>query len=634
MPLSKFHPVISDWFRSRFEHPAEPQLQGWPHIAAGMHTLIAAPTGSGKTLTAFLACIDRLLKRSIENSPPQNGSESNEMTQIVYVSPLRALSNDMHRNLEVPLAEITELAESRGLKLQPIHVGLRTGDTTPSQRAKLVKKPPHILVTTPESLYLMLTAPKARLTLRNVETVIIDEIHALVRDKRGSHLSLTLERLEALTEKPLQRIGLSATQKPIERMAEFLTGERHNSTKSESPSCRIVDIGHERELDLQIEVPPSELGAVCTHEQWAEVYQRLIALIEEHRSTLIFVNTRRMAERVTHQLTEQLGEVAVGSHHGSLSAQIRLKTERQLKSGELKAVVATASLELGIDVGYIDLVIQIGSPRSIATFLQRIGRSGHSLGLVPKGRLFALTRDELLESMAIMRAVRSGRLDSIPIPEAPLDVLAQQIVAEVSTGEWGTDELFCLFRQAYPYRELSRKQFDRTVEFLSEGITRSTGRSRVYLHHDRVGKRLRTRKGSRIAAACNAGAIPEIGLFRVVVEPEHTVVGTVDEDFALESLAGDVFLLGNTSWRIKHVRGGEVTVTDAQGAPPTIPFWRGEAPGRTIELSEEVSKLREELDGRIGEAGNSELGVRNEEPSQTVQQSAIRNPQWTPSFNG
>ncbi|MCH7988346.1 MAG: DEAD/DEAH box helicase, partial [Planctomycetes bacterium] len=611
MPLSRFHPVISEWFRSRFERPTEPQLQGWPHIAAGAHTLIAAPTGSGKTLAAFLACIDRLLKRSLENSSSQNGSQPNETTQIVYVSPLRALSNDMHRNLEVPLAEIIELAESKGLKLQPIHVGLRTGDTTPYQRAKLVKNPPHILVTTPESLYLMLTAPKARLTLRNVETVIIDEIHALVRDKRGSHLSLTLERLEALTEKRLQRIGLSATQKPIERMAGFLignrsgnnqlenetaAGERLDSIKSAMSSCRIVDIGHERELDLQIEVPPSELGAVCTHEQWAEVYQRLIELIEEHRSTLIFVNTRRMAERVTHQLTEQLGEEAVGSHHGSLSAHIRLKTERQLKSGELKAVVATASLELGIDVGYIDLVIQIGSPRSIATFLQRIGRSGHSLGLVPKGRLFALTRDELLESMAIMRAVRSGRLDTIPIPEAPLDVLAQQIVAEVSTREWGTDELFCLFRQAYPYRELSRKQFDRTVEFLSEGISRSTGRSRVYLHHDRVGKRLRTRKGSRIAAACNAGAIPDIGLFRVVVEPEHTVVGTVDEDFALESLAGDVFLLGNTSWRIKHVRGGEVTVTDAQGAPPTIPFWRGEAPGRTIELSEEVSKLREALD--------------------------------------
>jgi len=653
MPLSGFHPIISAWFKSRFDQPTEPQQQGWPSIAAGDHTLISAPTGSGKTLAAFLSCIDRLLKQPECDEPDQDDDPQRSPTRIVYVSPLRALSNDMHRNLEVPLKEMCEQAEAAGIPIPNIRVGLRTGDTTPSQRAALVRKPPHILVTTPESLYLMLTAPKARLTLRHVETVIVDEIHALVRDKRGSHLSLTLERLQALTEKPLQRIGLSATQKPIERMAEFLVGIRPNSAdtiqnsecgtrsaeqkknslrsefpapRSEFSNCHIVDVGHSRELDLQIEVSQSELGAVCTHEQWAEVYERLIELIEDHRSTLIFVNTRRMAERLTHQLTERLDEESVGSHHGSLSAAIRLKTERQLKSGELKAVVATASLELGIDVGYIDLVIQIGSPRSIATFLQRIGRSGHSLGLVPKGRLFALTRDELLESMALIRAVRSGRLDTIPIPQAPLDVLAQQIVAEVSTQEWGSDALFDLFRRAYPYRHLKREQFDRTVEFLSEGISRSTGRSRVYLHHDRVGRRLRPRKGSRIAAACNAGAIPEIGLFRVVAEPEHTVVGTVDEDFAIESLAGDVFLLGNTSWRIQHVRGGDVTVTDAQGAPPTIPFWRGEAPGRTMELSEAVSRLREELDLRIAEAGNSERGTRNDDSSLSAPHSALRAP--------
>ena len=338
------------------------------------------------------------------------------------------------------------------------------------------------------------------------------------------------------------------------------------------------------------------------HEQWDEINARIVELINEHRSMLIFVNTRRMAERVTHQLTELLGEDAVGSHHESLSTEIRLETERRLKMGELKAVVATASLELGLDVGYIDLVIQIGSPRSIATFLQRIGRFGHSLGLVPKGRLFALTRDELLECMALIRAVHAGRLDVVPIPEAPLDVLAQQIVAEVSAEEWGTDDLFDLCRRANPYRNLSRDQFDRTVEFLSEGMTRSSGRGRVYLHHDRVGRRLRPRKGARIVAVTNGGAIPEIASYRVVADPDGTVVGSLDEDFSIESQAGDVFLLGNTSWRILNIRGGDVNVVDAQGAPPSIPFWHGEAPGRTLELSEEISRLRDDLEALAGDA--------------------------------
>ena len=609
MSFFGFHPIIEKWFHSRFDAPTEPQQFGWPSIAAKQHTLIAAPTGSGKTLTAFLSVIDRLLQQSL-------AGRLEEETRVVYVSPLRALSNDMHRNLETPLQEIFELLESEGIdgdsrtQVTRLRVGLRTGDTSSSRRAALVRRPPHILVTTPESLYLMLTAEKGRKTMKSVDTIIVDEIHALVRDKRGSHLALTMERLEAVSEQPVQRIGLSATQKPIERMAEFLVGNRAAQTSSVvnnsmhvEPACEIIDVGHSRQLDLAIEVPPSELGAVCMHEQWAEVNQRIVELINEHRSTLIFVNTRRLAERVTHNLSQLLGEEAVGSHHGSLSSDIRLKTERQLKSGELKAVVATASLELGLDIGYIDLVIQIGSPRSIATFLQRIGRSGHSLGLVPKGRLFALTRDETIECMALIRAVKAGRLDVTPIPEAPLDVLAQQIVAEVAAREWLTDELFELFRQAYPYRNLTREAFDSVVEFLSEGITRSSGRSRVYLHHDRVGRRLRARLGARIPATTNGGAIPEVGSFRVVAAPEQTVVGTLDEDFAIESHAGSIFLLGNTSWRIQHVRGGDVTVTDAGGAPPTIPFWRGEAPGRTIELSEEVSRLREELEYRISELG-------------------------------
>jgi ATP-dependent Lhr-like helicase len=597
-----FHPLVDRWFRSRFEAPTEPQRLGWPHIAAGEHTLIAAPTGSGKTLTAFLAVIDRLLKDAI-------AGRLEDGMRIVYVSPLRALSNDMHRNLTEPLAELNALAaaEFPDAPIAVIRAGLRTGDTTSSQRAALVRKPPHILVTTPESLFLLLTAEKGREALKTTDTIIIDEIHALIRDKRGSHLALSVERLEALCERRLQRIGLSATQKPIERVGRFLVGgkadwqglnaEEEGTQHSAFPT--IVDVGHSRELDLAIEVPPSDLSAVCSTEQWGEVNARIVELINSHRSTLIFVNTRRMAERVTHQLTELLGEDQVGSHHGSLSTDIRLRTEQRLKDGQLKAVVATASLELGLDVGYIDLVIQIGSPRAIATFLQRIGRSGHSLGKTPKGRLFALTRDELIECMALVRAIRAGRLDVVPIPENGIDVLGQQIVGEVACREWATDDLFALFRRAWPYRNLSREDFDETLRFLSEGLSERSDRSRVYLHHDRVQKRVRARPGARIAATSNAGAIPEVAEFRVLAQPDNVVVGTLDEDFAVESHVGQIVLLGNTSWRMEGVRGTDVIVSDAGGAPPTIPFWRGEAPGRTVELSEEVGRLREEVEAAI-----------------------------------
>ncbi len=672
--LELFHPVIHDWFRSRFAGPTEPQQLGWPPIVEGRNILIAAPTGSGKTLTAFLAAIDRLFQLS-------ERGELTDQIRVVYVSPLRALSNDMHRNLEQPLAEILALAGEMGLDVPPIRVGLRTGDTPSHKRAAMVKRPPHILVTTPESLYLMLTSPKSRETLRSVETVIVDEIHALVRDKRGSHLAITLERLASLCQTRPQRIGLSATQRPMDQIATFLVGVPENavdldrtnrcdpdvssarsgagrhpdcdsddvlevqkekivplvgraliqpmrtseksSTKrvAKRPSRRlpfddaprfdrpfravddqtpvILDIGHQRQLDLAIEVPSSDLGAVCMHEQWAEVNERIVQLVNSHRATLIFVNTRRLAERLTHQLSELLGEEAISSHHGSLAYKHRHDTEQRLKSGQLKAVVATASLEMGIDVGYIDLVVQIGSPRNISTFLQRIGRSGHALGLIPKGRLFALTRDELFECMAVMRAIQAGRLDKVPIPVAPLDVLAQQIVAEVATQDCGTDELFTMIRRAAPYRNLSRYEFDRVVRILSEGMTPGGERSRVFLHHDQVGRRLHARPGARMAAIANAGAIPEVFSIRVVTEDDQTVVGSVDEDFGTESQGGDIFLLGNTSWRIRYLRGGDLVVTDAGGAPPTIPFWNGEAPGRSYELSEEVSRLREDLEQRL-----------------------------------
>lgn len=588
MPLTHFHPLTQRWFSDRFSAPTEPQRLGWPAIAEGRDTLIAAPTGSGKTLAAFLTSIDRLLRAAIAGNLA-------ERTYVVYVSPLRALSNDIQRNLKTPLAELMGMAEASLLGCPEIRALVRTGDTPAQERQRMLKQPPHILVTTPESLYLLLTARRSREILRHVDTVIVDEIHALARDKRGSHLALSLERLEALVGSRPQRIGLSATQKPLDQIARFLTGVHAGATEP-----TIIDSGHVRTLDLGVEVPPLDLQAVCTHEHWGQVYDKLVQLIGEHRSTLVFVNTRRLAERITHQLTERLGPEAVASHHGSLAHKSRQRTEQRLKDGSLKAVVATASLELGIDIGHIDLVCQIGTPRSIATFLQRVGRAGHSLNVVPKGRLFALSREDLMECLALVRAVYAGRLDRIQIPEAPLDILAQQIVASVACEDWDEDKLFDVCRQAAPYRDLPREAYESVLQILSEGVASSHGRRGAYIHRDRVNRRLHARKSARLTAITCGGAIPEIADFRVVMDDENrTFVGTLDEDFAIESQAGDIFLLGNTSWRIKHVRGGEVTVSDAHGAPPTIPFWRGEALGRTAELSAEVGQLREDIANRL-----------------------------------
>jgi len=598
-----FHPVVANWFRRKFGEPTEPQRLGWPEITAGRNTLIAAPTGSGKTLAAFLACLDKLVTQALAGELP-------DTTQVVYVSPLKALSNDIQRNLQAPLAEIQAAAEAAGLPTLPIRAMVRTGDTPASVRASMAKTPPHILVTTPESLYIMLTSPKARETLRDVHTVIVDEIHALARDKRGSHLTLTLERLAALCHVPPVRIGLSATQRPMDQIAKFLVG---HGTRDESASgtgehatqltlfdaqCSIIDVGHIRDLDLALEVPPSELSAVCSTEQWGEIYQRLIELINSHRSTLVFVNTRRMAERVAHSLTEMLGEDAVASHHGSLSREIRLSAEERLKNGQLKAIVATASLEMGIDVGYIDLVCQIGSPRAIATFLQRVGRSGHSLGATPKGRLFPLTRDELLECLSLQKAVKAGHLDQIEIPEGPLDILAQQIVAATACDEWDENDLYELCRRAWPFRNLTRAVFDEILSMLHAGVAPQTRRG-AYLQRDQINGRVAARRHARIAAVTSGGAIPEVADFRVVTEEDRTFIGQVNEDFALESMIGDVFILGTSSWRILRVRDGEVVVADAQGAPASIPFWLGEAPGRTIELCDEISTVRREVAARI-----------------------------------
>ena len=594
--LEAFHPAVKRWFASRFETVTPPQAKGWPAIREGRDTLIAAPTGSGKTLSAFLNTIDALVRQGVDAPLP-------DQTQVLYVSPLKALSNDIRKNLSEPLAGIREALEAMGVEPPEIRVLVRTGDTKASERAAMVKRPPHILVTTPESLYILLTSAGGRKMLETVRTVIVDEIHAVARDRRGAHLALSLERLDALVtanapSRPV-RIGLSATQRPIEEMARFLIGAGH-TTPDGAPDCAIVDEGHARTLDLGLELPSEPMSAVMSNETWEEVYDRLAALVRENRTTLIFTNTRRLAERLSMHLTKRLGEGLVTSHHGSLSREQRLDAEERLKAGSLRALVATASLELGIDIGDIDLVCQIGSTRAIATLLQRVGRSGHTLGGTPKGRLFPTTRDDLMECIALLLAARRGKLDRLTVPEKPLDVLAQQIVAAAAIEEWDETDVFDLARRAYPYRGLTREEFDDVVKMLAEGFSTRLGRGGGRIHYDGVNRRIRARKGSRLAAVTSGGAIPENADYSVLLQPQGVMVGTVNEDFAIESMPGDIFQLGISAWRILKVSQGKVLVEDAHGLPPTIPFWLGEAPARTAELSEEVSALRAEIDLRLG----------------------------------
>jgi ATP-dependent helicase Lhr and Lhr-like helicase len=644
--LAWAHPLVAEWFVRKFGSPTEPQIEGWPYILSGRPTLISAPTGSGKTLAAFLACIDRLVRKALSG-------DLRDRTEVLYISPLKALGNDIQRNLEGPLGEIQAMAGARGVLMPTIRTAVRTGDTLMVERQRMLRTPPHILVTTPESLYILLTSDRGRGLLRAIDTVIVDEIHAVADDKRGSHLALSLERLDHLVEqvgmpKPI-RIGLSATQKPIETVAEFLyPGQPHDVVVSDDQapgivhevsgrrqkhrSVAIVDVGHRRKMDLAIEIPSTELGPIATNEMWGEIYDRLVALANAHRSTLIFVNTRRLAERVAFHLGERIGEENVAAHHGSLSRKIRLNAERKLKNGEIRLLVATASLELGIDIGFVDLVCQIGSTRSIAVALQRVGRAGHWRGAIPKGRIFATTRDELMECAALVRAIKHGDLDRLMIPEAPLDILAQQIVAACAADEWDERTLFDLVRRAYPYRTLPRDDFDKILTMLSEGIAARRGRYGAYLYHDQVNQRLRARRGARLAAITSGGAIPETALFSVVSMPEAVIVGTVDEDFATESNAGDIFLLGNTSWRITRVEGrsGRLLVEDAHGAPPSVPFWRGEAPARTSELSAAVADLRQLLSDRLLNTRpvRTEIGRSQEDGSE--ERKTIRGLQFSP----
>ncbi len=604
MNLEIFHPAVARWFGKTFPEPTPPQRDAWPAIKQGRNTLIAAPTGSGKTLAAFLAAIDDLVRLGVEG-------KLDDTTHVVYVSPLKALSNDIQRNLQFPLAGIQDELRALGLPEVNIRTMVRTGDTPAAERTAMIKRPPHIVVTTPESLYILLTSEGGRRMLQMARTLIVDEIHAVVGDKRGSHLALSIARLEKLIgqheadnsnpetrNSKLVRVGLSATQRPIEEVARFLVGTA-NINQDGTPDCAIVDSGHTRQLELAIELPDSPLQAVMSGEVWDEVYDRLAQLIRQHKTTLIFVNTRRLAERVARHLGERIGDENIAAHHGSLAREQRLAAEQRLKAGELSALVATASLELGIDIGDVNLVCQLGSTRSIASFLQRVGRSNHTVAGFPKGRIFPLSRDELVECAAIIDSVRRGELDRLALPEQPLDILAQQIVAASAPEEWGEDELFAMVRGAYPYRKLEREKFDSVIRMLAEGFSTKRGRRSAYLHHDAVNKRIRGRRGARLAAITSGGAIPDTADYAVVLEPSELVIGSVNEDFAIESLQGDIFQLGNASWEVLRVEQGKVRVADAHGKPPSIPFWLGEAPARTHELSVSVSRLREEVTNRI-----------------------------------
>lgn len=591
---ASFHPLVAGWFHQTFAGATRIQEAGWAHIAAGADTLIAAPTGSGKTLAAFLWTLNDLVARGV-------AGQLEDRIHAVYVSPLKALGNDIQKNLQAPLEGIRAAAVAQGLALPDIRVAVRTGDTPASERALQLRRPPHILITTPESLYILLTAEKSRALLTRASTVIVDEIHAVAADKRGAHLALSIERLDALTGGRVQRVGLSATQRPIETVARLLVGSGRCAADG-TPRCAIVDAGHRRALDLRVETPDQELAAITSHELRAEIYERIVALVRAHRTTIVFVNTRRLVERVAHALGERLGAERVAAHHGSMSRELRLAAEMGLKSGAVPVIVATASLELGIDIGHVDLVCHLGAPRSLASLLQRVGRSGHSLGAVPRGVLFPLTRDELVQCAAAVRAVEAGVLDELTVPENPLDILAQQIVAiAASEGEIGVEALWELVRRAHPFRRLPRRDFDAVVEMLAEGVSTRRGRRSAHLHVDRVHGRVRPRRGARLAAITGGGAIPDMADYDVVEDATGALVGKVNEDFAVESLAGDVMQLGNRAWRIRRVEAGKVRVVDAAGAPPSMPFWLGEAPARTAELSAAVAALRVALAARVGD---------------------------------
>jgi ATP-dependent Lhr-like helicase len=585
-----FLPFVRRWFGQTFSEPTVAQREGWPAIASGCDTLIVAPTGSGKTLATFLWALDHLHRLGLEG-------RLGDRVYVVYVSPLRALNNDIEKNLREPLAGLRAAALADGLRPPEVRVAVRTGDTLAAQRQAMTRRPPHILITTPESLYILLTAERFRPALAQARFVIVDEIHALLGGKRGSHLALSLERLQALVEarepgaRP-QRIGCSATVRPIEEALAFLTG-------ATGREARVIDAGFSRALDLEVVAPVDDFLTASSDTIWDSALQQLAELVQAHRTTLVFAQSRRAAERLARDLNDRIGDGRVAAHHGSLSRRARLEAENRLKNGELQALVATSSLELGIDVGAIDLVVQVQSPRNVAAGLQRVGRAGHQLGSVSKGRILVTKGEELMEAAAVVRSIRERTLDRMVMPEAPLDVLAQQIVAAVAAESITVDVLYARFRQAAPYRSLGREDFMSVVQALSEPLPAEVKGVTPRLLWDRVNDRLHARRGSRFLALTSGGTIPDAGLYDVFVADTDLKVGTLDEEFVTESLPGDVFLLGSNPWRIVKVRAGRVLVEDARGMSPTIPFWKGEHPSRSYELGLAVGRLRRDAAERL-----------------------------------
>ncbi|MBA2261948.1 MAG: DEAD/DEAH box helicase, partial [Solirubrobacterales bacterium] len=602
-PLAAFTPTVRDWFGRAFAGPTPAQELAWPAIATGEHVLISAPTGSGKTLAAFLWGLDRLAGDGARRSPVPATEETgdvawrstlaategrNRFTRLVYVSPLKALAYDVDRNLRAPL---------RGIGAD-LRVGIRTGDTPSREREAMRRTPPDILITTPESLYLMLTS-RAQSILTGVEAVIVDEVHAVAATKRGAHLALTLERLAAISDHDPQRIGLSATQNPLEEVGRYLVGPRRR--------CRIVDVGVTKPLDLRIHVPvesmvepdadaladpldPAAGGEATRRSIWPAIYPELLAQVREHRSTIVFVNNRRMAERLALRLNELAGEAIARAHHGSLAREERTVVEEQLKAGELPCLVATSSLELGIDMGAVDLVVQVESPKSVARGLQRIGRAGHNVGDVSKGRIFPKFRADLLECAVVVKLMREGRIEPTVVPRNPLDVLAQQIVAIAAAADdpVPVDDLQALVTRTHSYAELPRPLLDNVLDMLDGRYPSAEfGDLRARIVWDRVGGTIRARKGARQLAVTNAGTIPDRGLFSVVL-PDGRRVGELDEEMIYEARAGQTFLLGASTWRIEEIGRDRVVVTPAPGAPGAVPFWRGDSVGRPKELGEAI----------------------------------------------
>src|SRR5262245_22015994 len=632
-PLAPFLPAVRQWFRSALGEPTPAQRQGWPAIGAGRHTLILAPTGSGKTLAAFLACLDQLWRQDlihrapapatpgVPGPPRSQGPAGPQGVRVRYVSPLKALNNDIHRNLQVPLAGVAETARQMGHELPVLEVAVRTGDTPAAERQRLLRRPPHVLITTPESLHLLLTS-RARDTLRHVTHCIVDEIHALCSNKRGVFFALLLERLAALNPHGFVRIGLSATQRPLDEVARYLGGSEPAADGRLVPRpVTVIDAGLRKDLDLRVVSPVEHFGPLPEKSVWPSIYRLLGDEVRRHRSTIVFANNRRAVERIPPCLNDE--EPVARAHHGSVALEVRRETEKDLKEGRLPAVVATASLELGIDMGAVDLVCQVESTGNVARALQRVGRAGHLVGQKCKGRLIPKTPGDLLEQAVLAREMITGRVEALHVPQNCLDVLAQQVVACVAVEPWNVPELYALVRRAYPYRDLSPQAFESVLEMVSGrfslasppreeapstaragGSPRSKRGSMEALQPriswDRVHNRLHALPGSQQLALVHAGTIPDTGQYAAYTTG-GVRIGELDEEFVYERRIGEAFLLGTNAWRIETIEDDRVVVAPAEGAPAIVPFWRGENVGRSHNLGLAVGRFLREVSERSGQ---------------------------------